>query len=152
MSAVHNTDVHLKDRLVQSFSEPILMLSHCFWIKRLQIIETVGRVLQRCSTIFGEKYFARSNQSTRTILIPVTRTMTVSAIDAASTGEGERNCFDVCLVRPRGELYVRWQEQGHQDEEAVLCMNCDTSYPVPQYTRWTGVFYRILSSQRQLSV
>jgi hypothetical protein len=28
----------------------------------------------------------------------------------------------------------------HKDEEAVLCVNFATSYPVPRYTRRTGVF------------
>jgi hypothetical protein len=28
----------------------------------------------------------------------------------------------------------------HKDEEAVLCSNCVTSYPVPRFTRRTGVF------------
>jgi hypothetical protein len=39
-----------------------------------------------------------------------------------------------------------------QDEEAVLCMNFVPSYPVPRSTRGTGVFYRLLSKRRQLSV
>jgi hypothetical protein len=49
-------------------------------------------------------------------------------------------CFGVCLVRPRGELCVRWKAIGLKDEEAVLCANCVTSYPVPRSTRRTGVF------------
>jgi hypothetical protein len=49
-------------------------------------------------------------------------------------------CFGVCLVRPRRELCVRWQSIGHKDEEAVLCVNGVTSYPVPRSTRRTGVF------------
>jgi hypothetical protein len=53
---------------------------------------------------------------------------------------GESDCFGVCLVRQRRELCVRWQDIGHKDEEAVLCANSVTSYPVPQSTRRTGVF------------
>jgi hypothetical protein len=49
-------------------------------------------------------------------------------------------CFGVCLVRPRRELCVRWQAIEHKDEEAVLCANCVTSYPVPRFKRRTGVF------------
>jgi hypothetical protein len=49
-------------------------------------------------------------------------------------------CFGVCLVRPRRELCVRLQAIGHKDEEAVLCANFVTSYPVPRSTRRTGVF------------
>jgi hypothetical protein len=49
-------------------------------------------------------------------------------------------CFGVCLVRPRRVLCLRWQAIGHNDEEAVLCANCVTSYPVPRSTRRTGVF------------
>jgi hypothetical protein len=55
-------------------------------------------------------------------------------------GEGQSACFGVCLVRPRRELCVRWQAIGHKDEEAVLCANCVPSYPVPRFTRRTGVF------------
>jgi hypothetical protein len=48
--------------------------------------------------------------------------------------------FSVCQVQPRRELRVRWQSIGHKDEEAVLCANCVTSYPLPRSTRRTGVF------------
>jgi hypothetical protein len=53
---------------------------------------------------------------------------------------GLSRCFGVCLVRPRRELCVRWNSIGHKDEEAVLCVNFVTSYPVPWSTRRTGVF------------
>jgi hypothetical protein len=55
MSAVRHTDVHLKDRLVQSFSETILMMSSCFWIKRLQIIETQSEEGFGVAVLFLEK-------------------------------------------------------------------------------------------------
>jgi hypothetical protein len=53
---------------------------------------------------------------------------------------GDAYVFGVCLVRTRRELCVRWQAIGQKDEEAVLCANCVTSYPVPRSTRRTGVF------------
>jgi hypothetical protein len=51
-----------------------------------------------------------------------------------------RRCLGVCLVRPRRELCVHWQAIGHKDGEAVLCVNCVTSYPVPRSTRRTEMF------------
>jgi hypothetical protein len=50
------------------------------------------------------------------------------------------------------ELFQSWRRKGHKDEEAVLCVNCDSSGPVPRSTRRTGVFYRLMSKGRQLSV
>jgi hypothetical protein len=61
-------------------------------------------------------------------------------------------CFGVCLFDRTGELFLSWRRKGHKDEEAVLCANCDTSYPVPRSTRRTGAFYIPLSKRRQLSV
>jgi hypothetical protein len=61
-------------------------------------------------------------------------------------------CFGICLFGERGELFLSWQRKGHKDEEAVLCVNCDTLCPVPRSTKRTGVFYRILSRRRQRSV
>jgi hypothetical protein len=61
-------------------------------------------------------------------------------------------CFGVCLVRPRRELRVRWQAIGHKDEEAVLCANCVTSYPVPRCHDADRSVYRFPSKRRQLSV
>jgi hypothetical protein len=51
-----------------------------------------------------------------------------------------------------GELYVRWQVKGYKAQEVVSYVNFDTSYPVPRSTRRTGMFCRILSKRRQLSV
>jgi hypothetical protein len=60
--------------------------------------------------------------------------------------------FGACLFE-EGENYVKVGEgNARKDEETVLCGNCGTSYPVPRSTRRTGVFYRILSKRRQLSV
>jgi hypothetical protein len=44
--------------------------------------------------------------------------------------------FGVCLARPRGELYLRWQREGLKDKESVVFMNVDTSYTVPRSRRW----------------
>jgi hypothetical protein len=60
MSVVYHTDVHLKDRLVQSFSEAnpdveSLFLDNPPPDQR----DAVGRVIARCSTISGENTFLR---------------------------------------------------------------------------------------------
>jgi hypothetical protein len=65
-------------------------------------------------------------------------------------GSGSR-VVGVCLFDGRGELFLSWRRKGHKDEEAVLCVNCDTC-PVSQFKRRPGVFYRILSRRRQRSV
>jgi hypothetical protein len=46
-------------------------------------------------------------------------------------------CLGVCLFEERGELFLSWRRKGQKDEEAGLCANCDTSYPVPRSTRRT---------------
>jgi hypothetical protein len=61
------------------------------------------------------------------------------------------DCFGLCLFEERGELILSWRRKGRKTEEAVLCVKCDTPCPVPRSTRRTGVFYRILSRQRQRS-
>jgi hypothetical protein len=50
--------------------------------------------------------------------------------------------FGICLFDRRGEIFRSWRREGHKDEEDFLCVNCDTSWPVPRSTR---VFYRTLS-------
>jgi hypothetical protein len=72
------------------------------------------------------------------------------------------------LNRPPADLHARnvlacvcpaWRgtittlaRKGHKYEESVLCVNSDTSRPVPRSTSRTGMFYRILSKRRQLSI
>jgi hypothetical protein len=69
------------------------------------------------------------------------RTCTDSVSSPAPAGRlPPASCFGVCLVRQRRELCVRWKAIGNKDEDAVLCVNFVTSYPVPRSTRRTGVF------------
>jgi hypothetical protein len=51
--------------------------------------------------------------------------------------------------RWRGSLYVPLQVKGYKD--AVLCVNCDTPYPVPRSPRRNGVLYALLIKRRNLS-
>jgi hypothetical protein len=55
-------------------------------------------------------------------------------------------------VRRTRRTFSKLVKERHKDEEAVLCVNRHISCPVTQSTRRTGVFYRILSRRRQLSV
>jgi hypothetical protein len=58
----------------------------------------------------------------------------------------------ICLV-DEGENYVYFGEgKGHKNEEAVLCVKCDTSCPVPRSTKRIGALYRLLGKRRQLRV
>jgi hypothetical protein len=60
MSVVYHTDVHLKYRLVQSFSEANPDVESQFLDNRPpDQRDTVGRALARCSTIPGENTFLR---------------------------------------------------------------------------------------------
>jgi hypothetical protein len=56
-----------------------------------------------------------------------------------------------CSKQGENLIYVG-EGKGQKDGAAVLRFNRDTSCPVPRSTRGTGVFYRILSRRRQLSV
>jgi hypothetical protein len=61
-------------------------------------------------------------------------------------------CFGVCLSGRDGNYIYVGEGNGRKDEESVLCVNCDTSHPVPRSTRRIGAFYRLLGKRRQLSV